>query len=142
MNRTTEAPHALGLPVESLFQDIYRVLDDVRALKANLGSIATYVARCQHEILSLEKVHANKWRFDTEQNADDPFQLRNTLNKFVISCSALTYINSPFREFPEDVGEGCFFPGKRGWRKKQIKALDSEFFSHERSLSLALANSV
>jgi hypothetical protein len=147
MERPSSPPSALGLPVEHLFRDVYRLLEAFQESKQKLGSIATHVARCQHELSSLERIHTNRWRFHP-RDSDDPFQLRETLNKFAISCNALKYVNSPLAEFGNDIPDGCL-PGlsvnltlKRSWKKKHLKSLEAEFFGHERALSLALSNAV
>jgi hypothetical protein len=144
MNRTSTPPHALGLQIEQLFQDITRTVNSINESREKINStITTHVARCQHELVSLSKVHQNRWRFESDTANEDPFQMRDTLNRFILACNTLTYLSSPFVEFGNDQSEGCMsFPIKKSWRKKQLKMLEDEFFGHERSLSLALSNAV
>jgi hypothetical protein len=144
MNRTSTPPHALGLQVEQLFQDITRAVDSINECREKISStITTHIARCQHELVSLSKVHQNRWRFESDNSNDDPFQMRDTLNKFIIACNTLTYLSSPFVEVGNEKLEGCMsFAPKKSWRKKQLKMLEDDFFDHERSLSLALSNAV
>jgi hypothetical protein len=143
MNSPVSLPVASGLSVEYLFQEIYRILEGIQDSKEKVGVIAAHIARCQHELLSLDKAHSNRWRFHSRNSREDPFQIRDTLNKFVISCNALTYVNAPFAEYGADFPDGCLaFPTRRSWKKKQFKTLEAEFFGHERALALALTNAV
>jgi hypothetical protein len=137
------SPSASGLPIDELFRNVYRILEELKEAKQQIDSIATVIVHCNRELLHLERIHSDKWRLhgtDTE----DPFELREILNKFLISCNALTYVNSPVADFDDDLGEGCLFPSKskRSWKKKHVKALEAEFAEHDRALSLALSNAV
>jgi hypothetical protein len=138
---------AVGTSIDALFSDIYRVLEDVQKTKDRLESITNSIVHCSRELRNLERIHTNRWRFYGPDVSDDPFELRDVLVGFTICCNSLTYVNSPFSSADADddfVADGCLFPSnpKRGWKKKQIKALEADFTEQERSLSLALSNAV
>jgi hypothetical protein len=137
------SPSNPGLPIDELFRDVYRILEELKEAKQQIDSIATVIVHCNRELLHVERIHSNKWRLQGA-DAEDPFELREILNKFLISCNALTYVNSPVADFDDDLGEGCLFPSKskRSWKKKHVKALENEFSEHDRALSLALSNAV
>jgi hypothetical protein len=133
---------ASGIPTDSLFRDIYRILEEIQETKDHAHSITTSIVHCSRELRNLERIHGFRCRFFGSESTEDPFELQEILNKFMISCNALSYINSPHNALDDDVGDGCLFPSKRGWKKKHIKALETEFFDHQRTLSLALSNAV
>jgi hypothetical protein len=137
------SPSNPGLPIDELFCDIYRILEELKEAKQQIDSITTVVVRCNRELLHLERIHTNKWRL-LGVDSEDPFELRDILNKFIITCNALSYVNSPIADLDDDLGEGCLFPSKskRSWKKKHVKALETEFADHDRALSLALSNAV
>jgi hypothetical protein len=138
------SPSASGLPIDDLFRDVYRILEEIKEAKQQIDSITTVIVQSNRELLHLERIHSNKWRLYGAETAEDPFELRDILNKFLISCNALTYVNSPISDFDDDLGEGCLFPSKsrRAWKKKHVKALEAEFSDHDRAISLALSNAV
>ena len=135
---------AVGTAVDSLFGDIYRILEDVQKAQEKVDTITRSIIHCSRELRNLERIHTNRWRFYGPDVSDDPFELRDVLHKFLISCNALTYVNSPFGELDDEAGDGCLFPSnsKRVWKKKQMKALEADFSEQERMLSLALSNTV
>jgi hypothetical protein len=133
---------ASGIPTDTLFRDIYRILEELQDTKDHVDSLATCIIHCSRELRNLERIHGFRWRFFGRESSEDPFELQETLNKFMISCNALSYVNSPNNALDDDIGDGCLFPSKRGWKKKHIKALETEFYDHQRTLSLALSNAV
>jgi hypothetical protein len=136
------SPSASGLPIDELFRDVYRILEDLKEAKQQIESITAIIVHSSRELLHLERIHSNKWRLEGSES-EDPFGLREILSKFLISCNALTYVNSPIPDL-EDIGEGCLFPSKskRSWKKRHVKALEAEFAEHDRALSLVLSNAV
>jgi hypothetical protein len=131
-----------GIPVDDLFRDIYIILEDLQNSTDDVESITTCVVLCSRELRHLERIHGFRWRFWGNRTSDDPFELKEILNKFTISCNALSYVNSPHVALDDDVSDGCLFGSKKGWRRKHIRALETEFIEHQRILSLALANAV
>jgi len=134
--------------IETHFKDIYRILDEIKDSRDKLETITRSVVRCSRELRSIERIYVNRWRFFGSDTLEDPFELRDILHKFSITCTALRYINSPTGDEDDAPEPGCMpgmlpsLPSRRGWKKKQIKVLESEFMEHERSLALALSNAV
>jgi hypothetical protein len=137
--------------IENHFRDIYRILDEIKDSRDKLETITRSVVRCSRELRSIERIYVNRWRFYGTETLEDPFEIRDILHKFSITCNALKYINSPTAEDEENGPEpGCIpsmgmlpsLPSRRGWKKKQIKALETDFSELERNLALALSNAV
>jgi len=144
MDGTDFSQRALGLPLDALFKDVYRQLDDVQESRDQNEIIAKSILHCSRELHNLERIHNVRWRFYGAEVEDDPFDIRDVLHKFSISCNALAYMISPSGEFDDEVPEGCLFPTtpKRGWKKRQMKTLEADFLEHERNISMALSNTV
>ena len=133
---------ASGIPIDSLFRDIYRLLEELQGANNLVDNVATCILHCSRELRQLEKVHGFGWRFYGANCSEDPFELQEILNKFMITCNALSYINSSHTISDEDLGDGCLFPAKKGWRKKQLKGLEIDFWEHRRTLGMALSHAV
>lgn len=135
-----------GISIESLFHDIYRNLEELKHVKDHADSITNCIVHCSREIRNLERIHGFGPKFYGTTVSEDPFELRDTLNKFITSCNALSYVSSPSAHSALDdddaVGAGCLFPVGGSWRKKQMKNLDIEFLGLQRTLSLELSHAV
>ncbi|KAF2669996.1 hypothetical protein BT63DRAFT_423968 [Microthyrium microscopicum] len=143
MYRLSSSKKVAEQPIDAQFQNITGVLEDIQRNKAKSESITKSIAHCSRELQHLERIHSNRHRFHGPDGSDDPFALRDILQRFYTSCNALAYVGSPIEDF--DNFDGCIqFPStpKRGWKKKQLKTIEADYSEHERSLSLALSNAV
>jgi hypothetical protein len=134
-----------GVAVDSVFQEVYDALERLQHDREQTGSITTSIVNCARELRNLERIHGLRWKFYGPTSSEDPFDVHDMLKKFVNSCNAFSYVSSSACAFDdEDLPDGChaLFPQKKTWKKKHFKALDGDFYEHQRILSLALANAV
>jgi len=133
-----------GLPtaaaIESLFRDAYRILEEIQGSAEQLEPVTETIAICHWTIQNLERLHRTQARTNTPNLAQDVFDISRNLERFIASCSALTYSLSP----PMSSSEiGCMFGGPRQTRKRnQVRELQEEFWDHQRMLSMVLANAI
>jgi hypothetical protein len=139
--------------IESVFRDAYRILAEIQQAPEWIASLADSIGHCQREIKILERIHLNQSRVFHKDASQDEFNLRGTLDKFMATCNALTYIVFPFDGLDEDFGKTCVAPSlfpsmfsSKPARKRnqpaQIQALENDFAAHERTLSMVLAHAV
>lgn len=137
--------------IENQFRDLHRLLDQVTEFQEKLDTISASVVRCSRELQSIERIYVNRWRFYGAEAQKDPFGLQDILYNFSTTCSSLKHIQSPTDDDNSESETGCIpgmgsmlpsMPARRGWKRKQIKALEMDLSKHEKILALALSNIV
>lgn len=129
-----------AIAIESLFRDAYNILEEVHGAAEHMETISGALTSCHRSIQMLERIHREQMRSQSPDISQDVFGLRQTLDRFIASCNALSYtvkLSSP------SIQMGCIGAGTKSTRKKkQERELQEEFWDHQRLLSLALANAI
>lgn len=136
-----ELPTAVA--IESLFQDVYRILEeDIQGSAERLEPVAESVAVCHWTIQNLERLHRVQAQTHNPSTFNDVFDISRNLERFIASCSALTHsLNPPMSSTELQIG--CMFGAPRQTRKRnQIRELQQEFWDHQKMLSIVLANAI
>lgn len=136
-NANTIFPTAIT--IEALFRDAYRILEEIQEAPEHVDSFGGVLVHCHRTIRNLERIHQNQVRLHGAEAAQDPFDLRGTLDRFIITCNALNYVLTPILYSP---AAECFFGLRWTWKRKQISTLEEEFAGHRRMLSLVLTNAM
>lgn len=136
-----ELPTAVA--IESLFRDVYRILEEIQGSAERLEPVAETVAVCHWTIQNLERLHRTQTQVhDNPSIFNDVFDISRNLERFTASCSALTYSLSPPMSSTE-LQIGCIFGAPRQTKKRnQIRELQEEFWNHQKMLSMVLANAI
>lgn len=135
-----ELPTAVA--IESLFRDVYRILEEIQGSAERLEPVAESVAVCHWTIQNLERLHRIQAQTHNPTISNDVFDISRNLERFIASCSALTYSLSPPMSSTE-LQIGCMFGAPRQTKKRnQIRELQEEFWDHQRMLSMVLANAI
>ena len=128
-----------AITIEALFRDAYRILEEIQEAPEHVDSIFGVLVHCHRTIRNLERIHQNQVRLHGVEAAQDPFDLRGTLDRFITTCNALNYVLTPILYSP---ATECFFGLRWTWKRKQISTLEEEFLGHRRMLSLVLTNAM
>lgn len=135
-----ELPNAA--PIESLFRDVYRILEDIQESAERLEPVAESLAVCHWTIQNLERLYRVQAQTHNPSISNDVFDMSRNLDRFIASCSALAYsFSSPMPSTELQIG--CMFGAPRQTKKKnQIRELQEEFWDHQKMLSLVLSNAI
>jgi len=128
-----------AITIEALFRDAYRILDEIQDAPEHVESISGVLVHCHRAIRNLERIHQNQVQIHGAEAAQDRFDLRGALDRFITTCNALNYVLTPTLYSP---AAECFFGIRWTWKRKQIRILEEEFVSHRRMLSLVLTNAM
>ncbi|QDS72309.1 hypothetical protein FKW77_007482 [Venturia effusa] len=128
--------------VDSLFRDVYNILEGIQGSTERLEPVAESVAVCHWTIQNLERLHRLQAQTHNPSTFSYVFDISRNLERFIASCSALTCSLDPPVSSTE-LQIGCIFGATRQTKKrKQIRELQEEFWDHQRMLNMLLANAI
>lgn len=131
-----------AIAIESLFRDAYTILEAIHDTADNIDqSISGAIVHCHRSIQMLERIHRDQIRANNPDVEQDIYGLRRSLDRFIASCNALTYMGRQVAPTFES-SMACMMVARPAKKSKQIREMQEEFWDHQRLLSLALANAV
>ena len=142
MNLSARPSFATQMAAETLFRDAYRILEEIQQSSAAIDAVSAVLVHCHRALRNLERIHQNHVRVYGDDPAEDPFQIREPLDRFIATCNAFNYVLDPLVQPAQEHSDSCLLNSQKSWKRKHVKNLEQEFCDHERTLSMVLTNAI